>query len=57
MFLITFYWSIVTLQYCVSFCVRQSESDIHFVSIYILFFGFPFHLGHHRVLSKVACAG
>ena len=57
MFLITFYWSIVTLQYCVSFCVRQSESDIHFVSIYILFFVFPFHLGHHRVLSRVACAG
>ena len=57
MFLINFYWRIVTFQYCVSFCVWQSESDIHFVSIYILFSGFPFHLGHHRALSRVACAG
>ena len=57
MFLINFYWSIVALQYFVSFCVQQRESDIHFVSIYILFFGFPFHLGHSRALSRAACAG
>ena len=57
MFLINFYWSRVALQYWLSFCVQQSESDIHFVPIYILFFGFPFPLGHHRALSRAACAG
>ena len=57
MLLINFYWSIVGLQYCVSFRVQQSESDIHFASIYILCFGFPFHLGHHIALSRAACAG
>ena len=24
--------------------------------IYPLFFGFPFHLGHHKALSRVPCA-
>ena len=27
-----------------------------YVYIYPLFFEFPFHLGHHRALSKVPCA-
>ena len=33
--------------------VQQSESL--YVCMYSLFFGFPFHLGHHRALSRVLC--
>ena len=60
-----FYWSIVFLQCCVS-AVKQSESavcvyiHIHiYIHIYIYrlsFFGFPYHLCHHRALSRVPCA-
>ena len=28
-FFLNFYWSIVALQYCVSFAIQQSESVIH----------------------------
>ena len=34
--------------------VQQSELTIH-IHISPLF-GFPFHLGHHRALSRVPCA-
>ena len=30
---------------------QQSESAIY-IHIYLLFFGFPFHLGHHRAVTK-----
>ena len=62
-----FYWSIVFLQCCVS-AVKQSESavcvyiHIHiYIHIYIYiyrlsFFGYPYHLCHHRALSRVPCA-
>ena len=33
--------------------VQQSESDM--LSIYHLFFGFPFHLGHQWILNRVLC--
>ena len=52
-FKINFYWTIVALQCCVS-ALQQSESVI---CIHISpFFGFPSHLGHHRVLSRDPCA-
>ena len=51
---INFYWSIFTLQCCVSFCCKQNESStcIHKYP----FFGFPSHIGHQRALSSVPCA-
>ena len=51
-FKLIFYWSIVTIKRCISFCVWQSESAI---CIHIsLFFGFPSHLGYHRASSRVS---
>ena len=41
---------LIALQWCVSSTIQQSESTVH---IHPLFFGFPSHLGHHRVLSGV----
>ena len=50
-FFLSFYWSIVALQCCVSFyCIPKWISC---TCTYILFFWFPFHSGHHRVLSRV----
>ena len=49
LFIITFYWSIVDLQYCVSFRCTAKQ-------IYPLFFRFFFNKGHQRVLSRVPCA-
>ena len=34
---------------------QKSESAVH-VYIYLLVFGFPFHLGRHRALRRVPCA-
>ena len=53
LFSIHFCWSIVALQ-CASFNCRQRESAIPVPMS--LFFGFPCHLGHHRVLSRVPYA-
>ena len=36
--------------------VQQSESIIHILYIYPLFFRFYSHIGHYRVLSRVPCA-
>ena len=50
-FFLSFYWSIVALQCCISFnCIAKWISC---TCTYILFFWFPSHLGHHRVLSRV----
>ena len=48
------HWSIVALQYCVSFyCTAKwiSHTYAHILS----FFGFPSRLGHHRALSRFPC--
>ena len=37
-------------------CLLYSKVNQLCVYIYLLFIGFPFHLGHHRVLSGVPCA-
>ena len=50
-FSISFYWSVVALQYCVSSAIQQSESAIN---VSPLFFGFPSHFSHHRALSRVS---
>ena len=50
-FFLSFYWSIVALQCCISFyCIAKWISC---TCTYILFFWFPSNLGHHRVLSRV----
>ena len=36
--------------------VGSQCSDNYCVYIYPLFWGFPYHLGHHRALSRVTCA-
>ena len=52
------YWSIIALQWCVSFCLYQSESAIHIhTSPYLLPLASPSHppyptpLGGHKALS------
>ena len=49
-----FHWSLVSLQCSVSFhCIAKWISCTY---TYIpLFFGFPSHLAHHKVLSRVPC--
>ena len=47
-----FYWSIVDLQYCVSFCYTAKWISY----TYIHFFRFFSHIVHYRVLSWVPCA-
>ena len=34
-------------------CSKANQLYLH---VYPLFFGFPYHLGHHRALSRVPCA-
>ena len=49
-----FYWSLVSLQCSVSLhCIAKwiSCTDTYIPS----FFGFPSHLAHHKVLSRVPC--
>ena len=53
-FKINFYWSIVALQCCVSFC--WITMCISYMYIHPLFSGLPSHLGHHRAFSRVLCA-
>ena len=48
-----FYWSIVALHCCVSFC--SSKVNQPYTYIQLFFFGFPSHLGHHSALSRVPC--
>ena len=61
-FEISFYWSIVALSCCASFChtakrVRYTHTHTHtHTHPYPLFFSFLSHLGHHRALSRVPCA-
>ena len=50
---ITFYWSPVALQCCISFYSKVNHLNIY---IHALFFGFPSHLGHHRALNRVPWA-
>ena len=52
--IIYFYWIIVVLQYCASFCCKVNQPHIY---IYLLFLGFFFsYLCHHRTLSRVPFA-
>ena len=53
-FLYFLYWSAFDLQCCVSF--RCTAKWISYTYTYILLLRFPFHLGHHRALSRVPCA-
>ena len=47
------YWDLVVLQWYISFLLYS-----RIIQLYIqpLFFGFPAHLGHNRILSRVPCA-
>ena len=45
--------SIVTLQCCVNLCCAVQSMSVY---LHPLFLGFPSHLGHRRVLSRVPCA-
>lgn len=53
LFTISFDWSISALQCCIRFCHKVSQ---WYVSRHLLFLRFPFHLGHHSALNRVACA-
>ena len=44
------------LLYSFFFKCRYSNVNQLYVYMYPLFFGFPYHLHHHRVLSRVPCA-
>ena len=52
LFKINFYWSVVTLQCCVScYCIAKQISHPYILSL----LDSP-HSGHHRALSRVPCA-
>ena len=51
LFQINFYWSIVSLQCCIS--LLYSKMNQPYLYLYPLAFGFPSHSGHHSVLSRV----
>ena len=55
--LIKFYFSIVTLQCCVSFyCTAKWKSHTYKYMNISLPFGFASHWGHHNALSRIPCA-
>ena len=50
-----FYWRIVDLQRCVSFCCTAKWVSYTYKYIHS-FLKFCSHMGHHRVVSRVPCA-
>ena len=52
-FLNWFFWGIVTLQCCFSFC--SAAKWISYIHLYPFFFGFHSNLSHHRELSSITC--
>ena len=52
-----FYWSIVDLQCCVSFCFTVKWISYRYKNIYLhSFFRFYSHIGHYGVLGRGRCA-
>ena len=52
-----FYWTIVDLQYCVSFrCTAKCVSYAYTYTYTYCLLRFSFHIGHFRVLSSIPCA-
>ena len=54
LFFFFFYWSTVVLQ-CCQFLLCSKVNQPH-IYMYLPFFGFPSHLGHHRAPRRVPCA-
>ena len=53
-FKINFYWSIIAFTMWCQFLLYNKVSQ-SYIYIYPLPFGFPPHLGHHRVLGRIPC--